>query len=265
MFERFLHEEKKSHPDIDLDVDSRHQSRVLEYVMSRFAPHAFPIATFGRWGPGGVTNDLTTAYGLSPDRQKAIRRAMTELHDEQRVFVASEADLTQFGAFRATEEDIPGFCRVASRLYSQVRYVGRHPGGVVFCPAPHESWFAVAKAKGESLCAANYVDVEHVGLLKMDFLGLDAVASVAKTIEAVEARHGEKVDPGSIPLGDAETLRRFTMGETDGVFQFETRGARDILRAIEPESFLEVAAATALNRPGVSANLEAYVLGKRAQ
>mgnify|MGYP001604575301 FL=1 len=85
---------------------------------------------------------------------------------------------------------------------------------------------------------------------------------MAGAVERIKARLGDDIDLSAIPLDDVEVLRRFARAETDGVFQFETRGARDILRQIEPDSFAEVAAATALNRPGVSENIGAYVSGK---
>lgn len=260
MFERFLHDKKKSFPDIDLDIDSRRRDEVHAYIHKTYGEYAYPIVTFGRWGAGNVANDLSKAYDL-PDHEKwSLREAMDEVK-RNRVFVAKEEDLDAL-IFSRLERRHPGFKRVVTRMYSQVRYVGKHPGGVCFVPANHYRWFGLAKAKDERMTTGNFQDVEYCGLLKMDFLGLAAVASVAGAAERVLAKYGEKIDLTQVPLDDPDVIAKFAKAETDGVFQFETRGAREILRAIRPDSFLEVAAATALNRPGVMDNLGAYVKGK---
>lgn len=261
IFERFLHDQKKSYPDIDLDIDSRRRHEVHEYVAETYGEYAYPIVTFGRWGAGNVANDLSKAYGLSDHDKRDLREAMDELK-RARVFVAKEEELDGYPIFMRLENRIPGVKRVVTRLYSQVRYVGRHPGGVCFVPGNHFRWFGVAKIGDATVATGNFQDLEYCGLLKMDFLGLAAIASVAGALERVEARHGTKIDLAAILLDDREVLKRFADGNTDGVFQFETRGARDILRQIEPDTFAEVAAATALNRPGVSDNIGAYVAGK---
>lgn len=263
MFERFLHDQKKSFPDIDLDIDSRRRHEVHEYILKTYGEYAYPIVTFGRWGAGNVANDLAKAFSLGDRDKKDLREAMDEVK-RARIFVATEEDLDGYPVFMRLEKQVPGFKRIVTRLYSQVRYVGKHPGGVCFVPSNHYRWFGVAKSGDETVTTGNFQDVEYCGLLKMDFLGLAAVASVAGAVERVEARTGDKIDLAKVPLSDAEVLRRFASANTDGVFQFETRGAREILREIEPDTFAEVAAATALNRPGVSDNLPAYVAGKRA-
>lgn len=260
LFERFLHDQKKSFPDIDLDIDSRRRDEVHKYVLETYAGYAFPIVTFGRWGAGNVANDLTKAYGLSDYERLDLREAMDRVKRE-RVFVAKEEDLEEM-IFDRLERRHPGFKHVVTRLYSQVRYVGKHPGGMCFVPGDHDRWFGLAKTKDGVVTTGNFQDVEYCGLLKIDFLGLASVATVAAAAERVEQRHGVKINLAQVPLDDPEVIRRFALANTDGVFQFETRGARDILRQIEPDTFGEVAAATALNRPGVSDNLPAYVAGK---
>lgn len=261
MFERFLHDQKKSLPDIDLDIDSRRRHEVHGYILKTYGEYAYPIVTFGRWGAGNVANDLSAVFSFSERDKRDLREAMDEVK-RARIFVAREEDLEGHLIFARLERQVPGFKRIVTRLYSQVRYVGRHPGGVCFVPGNHFRWFGVARSGDAAVTTGNFQDVEYCGLLKMDFLGLAAVASVAGALERIEARLGDKVDLSQVPLDDVEVLRRFALADTDGVFQFETRGAREILREIEPDSFLEVAAATALNRPGVSDNLSAYCRGK---
>lgn len=261
MFERFLHDEKKSFPDIDLDIDSRRRDEIHDYVLKKYDGNAFQIVTFGRWGAASVSNDLAKAVGLDDLTKREMRAALDQVKFD-RILIATEEDLSRHEVFRRLEPLHPGITRVASRLYSMVQYHGRHPGGICFVPGTPEKWVALGRVGDDVVTTGNFQDVEWCGLLKCDLLGLSAMSSLADARDMVEARHGEKIDLSSVPLDDPDVLRRFATGDTDGVFQFETRGARDILREIEPDSFAEVAAATALNRPGVMGNLSAYVAGK---
>lgn len=263
LFERFLHDQKKSPPDVDLDFDARYKDDVRNYVLQRFAPFAVPIVTYGRWGAGNVSSDLQKGYDVSPVEGKQIRRALDELKEE-RVFTVSEERLGEFPVFAGLERRHPGLIRATSRLYSQVRYVGRHPGGVCFVPSDHTQWFAKGLVADKlEVTTANFIDLEYLGLMKYDFLGLTAVQVISKTMELVRERTGVEIDLAEVDLADGPALARFAAGDTDGVFQFETRGAREILRDIKPGTFAEVAAATALNRPGVMDNLPLYVEGKK--
>lgn len=262
MFERFLHDQKKSFPDIDLDVDSSRRDDLKRHVLETYSGYAYPIATFGRWGAGNVANGLAQVLDLSRVEKADLRAAIDKVKGKERLFVTTESDFAEFPVFRTLEVRYPGITRVVSRLYSGVMYYGRHPGGVCFVPGEPERWFAQVPVGGELVATGNFQDLEWCGLLKCDFLGLAAMQSLAESVALVKQRLGVEVNLSEIPLDDARVLERFAAGDTDGVFQFETRGAREILREIEPESFAEVAAATALNRPGVADNLPAYVAGK---
>jgi DNA polymerase-3 subunit alpha len=266
LFERFLHDEKKSFPDVDLDIDSRYKVKVHEWFHERFKPYTLPIITFGRYAAGNLVNDLQKAYPMEigKDRRKKLRFAIDRIRTETKAPFLNDEHLEPYGIFDAVEADIPGLKRTVEKLYNMVRYIGRHPGGVCFVPGDAENWTPKIKVKDREMASFNYTDIEYLGLLKFDLLGLSAVSTVRRTIDLVSERHdGMAIVLDKIPLNDPSCYQKFSEGITDGIFQFETRGGRSILQQIEPDNFSELAASTALNRPGVSENVDAYVRGKR--
>jgi DNA polymerase-3 subunit alpha len=270
LFERFLHEQKTSPPDVDLDIDSENRDRLHGWLLERFKPYAYPIIAFGRGGPGMIVKDLADALpDVQPDLWNELKQELNEMRFVHHVEVPSEEELRDLApSIEDIEKDVPWIVRCVSRLVGAVRYVGKHPGGICFVPEEdYSKWIALVRKPNEdhALTSYSYLDVAHIGLLKFDFLGLNAMTTLNRTIKLIGERHDEDVvSLDSIPLNDEGVFRRFAAGDTDGIFQFETRGARNILKAIEPDSFAELVASTALNRPGVSANLEKYVEGKRA-
>lgn len=264
MFERFLHEQKKSFPDVDLDIDSRRHGEVLAHVLEAYKPYAIPIATFGRYGEGNVANDMMRVFpdAISKGEKREIRSALSEIKEQRAPLVTFE-DLEKYPVFGDVGERVPDFPRIVLKLYNMVRYMGKHPGGVCFVPDDHTRWMAkTVDRKGNVTTSYSFLDTEYLGLLKLDFLGVRAMGTIANTIRLARDRLGEDVSLGEIPLDDVGCYQQFSAGNTDGIFQFETRHARQILRDIEPDRFDEVAAATSINRPGVSASLEKYVRNK---
>lgn len=266
LFERFLHDQKKSFPDVDLDIDSRYKTVVHDWFYKRFAPYVLPIITFGRYGSGNIANDLRKAFPeiITLDRKNKIRFAIERIKHEH-VFVIDYEVLDQYAIFDAIEADLPGIKRIVLKLYNMARYIGKHPGGVCFVPGEYDRWLPKIKIRGQTMSSYNFFDVEYMGLLKFDLLGLTSISAISQTLTLIKQRHDINLTVEQIPLDNGKCYREFSEGNTDGIFQFETRGARAILMQIEPDNFGELAASTALNRPGVSNNLDKYVEGKRAR
>lgn len=265
IFERFLHEQKKSFPDVDLDIDSRTQDQVVRHVIEKYAPSAVPMVSFGRYASGNIVMDMERAFPdeLNVYRRRSLRRALNSMKIVDRVIVMTEEDVARYPVFDEMEEVIPGFSRIVMKLYNMIRYMGRHPGGVAFFPSEHDQWAAKIVRDGAVFTSYSYIDIEYLGLLKIDFLGMGAITVLATTLDEIKERHKEQIALKDIPLDDKECFDRFAAADTDGIFQFETRSGRTVLREIEPDNFQELVAANALNRPGVSANITKYVAGKR--
>lgn len=271
LFERFLHEERKTLPDIDIDVDSRKREALSAWIEKEYGPNVIPIISFGRYASKTMANDLEKLFPEEIDEDvKWQMIEMGELMRKDRVYAPEKEDLLEYireyPALEDAAKKIDGFDRIFCKLFNQVRYVGRHPGGLCFTPGPYKNWLATVKPKAAAerqVTCYSMFDIEYLGLIKFDFLGLGAMGAIQQCMDLVQARHDETIDLAKIPLDDASLYERFAKGNTDGIFQFETGGARQLLQEIEPESFHELAAVNALNRPGVIDNLATYIEGKR--
>jgi DNA polymerase-3 subunit alpha len=213
-FERFLRLDKKAAPDIDLDFDSAHQDRVVEYAVRTYK--ARPICTFGYYRHRNLVNDLCRAYGEGwRDRLSEFELGDPEYEGEV------------FDAYRKT--------------INQVRYVGSHPGGVVLL-SDKEQWMAPMMRIHDGYKASfDLYSVERIGALKIDLLGLDTVGLIAR-LEKKTKRIVTEFDDSDI-FGD------LSEGKGEGVFQLEERGAREVCKLIKPESIEELAVCISLNRP----------------
>jgi len=262
MFERFLHEDRKKSPDVDLDIDSRHHARLQRWVLEKYAPYATQIVTFGRYGGGRLSQDLIGGVPeLGEDGADELRTVLDE-YKHQRLEEITAEEIDGQLSMQLTQR-CPELPYLVSTLYNQVTYVGKHPGGIVFAPGDHARWYAKILAKEEWLASYDGDTLEDMGLVKIDFLGLHAMRMLRQTMEAIGKRDGAETTLDSIPLDDHEVFGRFARGQTQAVFQFERRGAQSVLRTIEPDNFAELVAATSLVRPGVMDSLPSYVEGKR--
>lgn len=272
LFERFLHEERKTLPDIDIDVDSRKREKLVAWIKEEYGPNVVPIITFGRYASQSMANDLEKLFPEEMDEEtKTSLIIVGEQMRKDRVYAPVKEDMDnyftmEFPELRRLRKRVKDFDRIFLKMFNQVRYIGRHPGGLCFTPGTYTNWFGSVKPKA----AADYLvtcyamtDIEFLGLIKFDFLGLGAMGAIQECIDLVRERHGDKIVLSEIPLDEPQLYEQFSAGNTDGIFQFETGGARQMLREIEPEAFHELAAVNALNRPGVMDNLEAYIAGKR--
>ncbi len=261
LFERFLYDEKKSAPDVDLDIDARYKGQVAAWVMKRFEPYALPIITFGRYNEANVANELGTEFNMLEDDRRDLREAIAKLH-RNRVLVASTAQLRESQVVLDLEKKHPGIVQIVQKLYGTVSYIGQHPGGMAFMPDEPSRWMATVRYKDNITTCYHMVDVERLGLLKFDFLGLTAMGTIQRTVDYAKERYGHVLRLKEIPLDDKPTLDLFTNARTDGVFQFDTDVAKGVLHEIEPTSFKEIVASNALNRPGVSDNIHKYAKAK---
>jgi len=261
MFERFMHEERETIPDVDLDFDARYRKHVMTYVSERFGQYALPIATFGRYVSGNLSADIAKALMMDDSSKNSLRNLLELFHREKRSAVA-EADVDASPLGRKLTLLYPKLPRAIELLYGQVRYIGKHPGGVCFVPGDPHQWLGIIEIKDQQMTSYNYYDVEYLGLVKMDFLGLDAISIISRTKELAERRHEKKIDLDTILLDDDTVYREISAGHTAGVFQLEQRGAAQIAKEIEPENFRELVAVISLNRPGVNAFIPQYLKGK---
>ena len=259
LFERFLNPERVSMPDFDVDFCVEGRDRVIQHVAELYGQEAVSqIATFGSMAAKAVVRDVARAqgkpYALGDKLAKLIpnRLGMT-LRDA----VSESAELRDF---LQADEEAAEIMDMAYALEGVVRNVGRHAGGVVIAPSRLTDFVPVFVDEGGGGLISQYDkdDVEQAGLVKFDFLGLTTLTVIRWAVQAanrsIQAKGGAPIDIDQLPLGDRKTYSLLKKAETVGVFQLESRGMKDLIRRLQPDSIDDIIALVALYRPGPMQN-----------
>ena len=250
LFERFLNPERISLPDIDIDFCGRRRDEILAYVREKFGrENVCQIITFGTMAARQAIRDVGRAQGIPLPEVDRIAKMIPFGPD---VTIDSAVKrIPQLKELRDRNTKIAQLLSIAQKLEGQVRHPSIHAAGIVITPKPLVEYMPLYKSvKNEVTTQFPMQDIEAIGLLKMDLLGLRNLTVIQDTIDLVKKDTGRKIDLKNIPLDDEETFRVFQQGNTDGVFQFESHGMKDLLRKYKPESFRDLIALNALYRPG---------------
>jgi DNA polymerase-3 subunit alpha len=265
LFERFLNPERVSMPDFDIDFCQEGRDRVISYVRQKYgAESVSQIVTFGTMAARAVVRDAGRVLDLpflfcdaiaklipfQPGKLVTLRRREGE--GDSGVIYAREVE-PQIEAREKAEEEVAELLALGERLEGVVRNVGMHAGGVLIAPGKLTDFCPLYMAAGTEAAVSQFDkdDVEAVGLVKFDFLGLTTLTILDWTLKFIA-----RIDPDAdvrldqLPLDDAESYRLFARANTTAVFQFESRGMRDLLKLARPDRFEDIIALVALYRPG---------------
>ncbi|HXT49729.1 MAG TPA: DNA polymerase III subunit alpha [Thermoanaerobaculia bacterium] len=264
LFERFLNPDRISMPDIDIDFCMRRRGEVINYVSDKYGrDKVAQIITFGTLAARAVIRDVGRVMGLpygKVDRVAKMVPEMTGLADAVR-------DVDSLTAEIRSDPEVRQVVEVGLRLEGLSRHAGMHAAGVVIAPRPIEELVPLCKTNRDEVITQWDKDViEELGLLKMDFLGLRTLTVIDDTLQLL--RHqGVEIDLAEIPLDDPETFRLFQEGRTNGIFQFESSGMKDMLRRAAPSRFMDLSAFNALYRPGALSvgMVEEFIKRKRGE
>ena len=249
LFERFLNPERVSMPDIDIDFDDINRGRVISYVKERYGEdHVAQIATFGTMGAKGAIRDVGRVLEMSFSEVSAITKLVpAELN------ITLERALKESSDFRRLYDEDESVRRVidlARRIEGLPRNISIHAAGVVIAKEPLASQVPVWVSEGTLVTEFDKDDVEALGLLKMDFLGLRTLTIIADTVHHVRASHGIELDVDVIPLVDEKTSQMLCDGDTGAVFQMESAGMTNLVKDLQPKGFVDLIPTVALYRPG---------------
>jgi DNA polymerase-3 subunit alpha len=250
IFERFLNPERVSLPDIDIDFCERRRGEVIEYVTRKYGrENVAQIITFGTMKAKAVVRDvgrvLEIPFGDVDKVAKQIPAALDMTLDK----ALEESEPLR--AMEQTDPKVRELLSVARRLEGMTRHASVHAAGVVIAPKAITEYAPLYKgARDEIVTQWSMKEIERVGLLKMDFLGLSTLTLIFDCIEEIKRTTGETLDVDNVPLDDAKTYQIFQDGATYGIFQFESSGMRDILRKAKPQRLDDLIALNALYRPG---------------
>ena len=250
LFERFLNPARANPPDIDLDFCSRRRDEVLAYVRHTYGPDRVAlVATINTLRPKSAVRLTAKAFGLTePEISQLAKQLPRGWHpDPRRRDSRTVSDL----AAELKDPRHQEILLAASSLVGQPHHLGIHPGGLVITPGPLTDHVPVQYApKGFLITQFDYRDIEALGLPKLDLLGIRALTVLADTVDLVRRFHNPDFRLAQIPLDDPETARLLEEGDTIGVFQCESAGARRTLRQLRARNLFDLAVANAFFKPG---------------
>ena len=250
IFERFLNPERVSLPDIDIDFCERRRDEVIEYVTRKYGrDNVAQIITFGTMKARAVVRDVGRTMGMSYADVDRVAKQIPPTLD-----MTLEQALKENPALKLLEQQDPQVAElmtVAQRLEGITRHASVHAAGVVIAPKPVTEYAPIYKSQKDEITTQWAMkEIERVGLLKMDFLGLSTLTLLHDAVAHIRDTTGETIALDALPMDDAKTYQLFCEGRTLGIFQFESSGMRDTLRKAKPERFEDLIALNALYRPG---------------
>ncbi len=251
LFERFLNPERVSMPDFDIDFCMENRDRVIDYVARRYGREKVSqIITYGTMAAKAVVRDvgrvLGHPYGFVDKIAKLIPFELGITLDK-----ALEEE-PQLRERYENEEEVQTLIDLARSLEGITRNAGKHAGGVVIAPTELTDFTPLYCEEGGASLVTQFDkdDVEAVGLVKFDFLGLRTLTIIDWAIKNVAAQTGEHIDITRIPLDDPKTFELLKACQTTAVFQLESRGMKDLIKRLQPDTFEDIVALVALFRPG---------------
>ena len=258
LFERFLNPERYNMPDIDMDIPDNKRQQVLHYVVERYGQEQVAqIATLGTFGARAAMRDTLRVLGADSETLRVWARAIPkELDISLPQAYQKSAALRQLVSQSETNQQL---YQVAQTIEGLPRHISTHAAAVVIHDQALDQVIPVVERPNQPLMTQfTMYDVEKVGLLKMDFLGLRNLNLLDTIIKQVQKSQAD-FDIEAISMEDAQTLALFRAADTNGVFQFESDGIKQVLRKLQPERFEDIVAVNALFRPGPMKQIDHYV------
>nr|MBP6666766.1 DNA polymerase III subunit alpha [Ottowia sp.] len=270
LFERFLNPERVSMPDFDIDFCQANRDRVIEYVKDKYGKNAVSqIATFGTMAARAAIRDVGRVLDMSYTFCDGISKLIPN-KPGQHITIDGALKVEPILAERlAKEDEVKTLLALAQKLEGLTRNIGMHAGGVLIAPGKLTDFTPLYQQPGSESAVSQYDkdDVEAVGLVKFDFLGLATLTILEIAKELIVKRHPGQADFAfeNIPLVDKDTYKLFQDGRTEAVFQFESRGMQGMLRDARPTRLEDLIALNALYRPGPMDLIPSFVARKHGR
>ena len=268
LFERFLNPDRISMPDIDTDIQDTRRDEVIEYCTRKYgADRVANIATFGKMMAKNAVRDvarvLEVPYAEADRLAKLVPDPVQGHHVHLADAVHDVPDLKQEYDTNPISKEVLDF---ASRLEGTVRNHGVHACGVVIAPDALEKFLPLeVSAKGPIATQFPMTQVEELGLLKMDFLGLSNLSVINNALRMIRKVYHNDIDLSHLPLDDPETYALLQRAETTGVFQLESAGMKRYLRDLKASTFEDIIAMVALYRPGPMQFIDSFIRRKHGE
>jgi DNA polymerase-3 subunit alpha len=266
LFERFLNPERRSMPDIDIDFCMLRRDEVIRYVARRYGEgNVAQITTFGKMMARAVVRDVGRVLGMPYDEVDRIAKLIPP---EQKITLETAMEREpRLGQLANSDPRIAELLEIAKSLEGLTRHASTHAAGVVISDRPIVEYLPLYKSqKGEIVSQYDMKSIEDIGLIKFDFLGLRTLTMIHDTLELIK-RGGRTLNIEELPLDDKETYALLSRGDTEGIFQLESSGMRELLMQLKPQSFEDLIALVALYRPGPlgSGMIEEFIARKHGR
>lgn len=260
LFERFLNPERVSMPDFDIDFCYERRGEVIDYVVEKYgADHVSQIVTFGTLAARAAVRDVGRVLGIPYAKVDEVSKKIPwKLSRDLKRAIEATPDLLKM---TETDPEIKKLIEYSLKIEGMPRHTSTHAAGVVITRDPVSTYVPLAQKDGIVVTQYTMTTLEQLGLLKMDFLGLRTLTVIAdceKLIRKTEPDFSIK----KIDFTDSATFEMFGRGDTEGVFQFESTGLRNVLTQFKPTSVEDLIALTSLYRPGPMDSIPKYIYGR---
>lgn len=243
-FDRFLRKDKKKLPDIDLDFDER-RDEVIEYLLAKYPGKAVRISSYGLYKIDNLVNDLCKVCEVDDDGKRMIKSCINSNSSGEGNSKEIHFDkLKKSPLYASLNKEYDNILLHFTRLYGKIRYLGTHSAGVAICGNNINKYTAIRRYKDAFVSAYDHNNIERINAVKFDMLGL-TTCSIIKELKQLTGRSFD-----DSWMEDGEVFHNYCIGNTTGIFQFESPVVRKMLENMEADCMNDIVAANALNRPG---------------
>lgn len=261
LFERFLNPERVSMPDIDIDFCYERREEVIDYVIDKYgADNVSQIVTFGTMQAKMAIRDVGRALDIS---YAEVDRVAKMIPADLGMTIGKALEInTELRDEYETNFEVQRLIDYSKAVEGMPRHTSTHAAGVVITQEPVTDYVPLSRNQDIITTQYNMIELEELGLLKMDFLGLRTLTVIDDALKLIKINHGLDIDIDGIDLNDPKVLEIFARAETLGVFQFESAGMRSFLKNLKPSRFDDLVAANSLFRPGPMNEIPNYIANK---
>lgn len=261
IFERFLNPERISMPDIDIDFCYERREEVIEYVKNKYGHEKVAqIITFGTMAARGSIRDVGRALNFTYAEVDSIAKKVP-MNIGMTISKALEIN-KELSDLYSSDAKVKKLIDLALKVEGMPRHSSTHAAGVLISKESVTEYVPLSRNKDIITTQFNMVELEELGLLKMDFLGLRTLTVIRDAIDLIKKNHNIKIDFSNCQYDDSNVYEMFANADTLGIFQFESAGMRAFLKELKPTEFENIAAANALYRPGPMGQIPTYIKNK---
>jgi len=284
LFERFLNPERVSMPDFDIDFCQGNRDRVIDYVKDKYGrPAVSQIATFGTMAAKAALRDIGRVLGMGfghvdsiaklipapPGKTVTLAKLPPDFDPDKAKVIYARHEAPEIEEREQQEEEVAELLKLAARVEGMVRNIGMHAGGVLIAPGKITDFCPMYQQPGSTSAVSMYDkdDVEAIGLVKFDFLGLATLTILELAKNFIIARYPDRqdFDWAKVPLDDRKVFKLFGDGFSESVFQFESPGMQRLLKDAKPSRFEDLIALVSLYRPGPMDLIPSFVARKHGR